>query len=84
MEDLIEGVLRQFAEGYLKDCCGALLHRRKKKRRKRPQFEREVKWFKKKLVNEIMMMKSMNCSSPPQITITIENHFHARVDQINQ
>ena len=82
MDESIDALRQQFAEGKMDACIGALLH--KKKRSKQTAKEKQIRRLAKMLVK--LLMKSINRegASPPQIVLKIENHFHARVEHISQ
>lgn len=84
MDESIDALRQQFAEGKMDACIGALLHKKRKKRRNQFAKEKEIRRLARKLAK--LLMKSINRegASPPQIVLKIENHFHARVEHISQ
>ena len=84
MDESIDALRQQFAEGKMDACIGALLHKKNKKRRNQSAKEKEIRRLARKLAK--LLMKSINRegASPPQIFLKIENHFHARVEHISQ
>jgi hypothetical protein len=84
LNESISALLQQFAECKPDACKGALLHKRKKRRSKLTAKEREVRRLVRLLAKLLMKAIRIEGTSPPQIVLKIENHFHGRVEQINQ
>ena len=72
MDESIGALRQQFAEGKMDACIGALLHKKKKKRRNQSAKEKEIRRLARKLAK--LLMKSINRegASPPQIVLKIE------------
>ena len=65
MDESIGALRQQFAEGKMDACIGALLHKKKKKRRNQSAKEKEIRRLARKLAK--LLMKSINRegASPP-------------------